>query len=113
MPQSTIGRIEAGSIDPRVGTLSRLLRACGFDLDVTERIGQGIDRTLMRPTPPDRAEERLRRIGTEAGVDRTSGWLVRKAIEEFIERHRASKRAAKHPPAAAEPGKNANPAQGF
>jgi transcriptional regulator with XRE-family HTH domain len=67
VPQSTIGRIEVGSIDPRVGTLSRLLRACGFDLDVTERIGQGIDRTLMRPTPPDGAEERLRRVGAEAG----------------------------------------------
>jgi transcriptional regulator with XRE-family HTH domain len=66
VPQSTVGRIEAGAIDPRVGTLSRLLRACGFDLEVTERIGQGIDRTLMRPTPPDRAEERLRRVGTEA-----------------------------------------------
>ena len=68
VPQSTVGRIEAGAIDPRVGTLSRLLRACGFDLDVTERIGQGIDRTLMRPTPPDRAEERLRRVGAEAGT---------------------------------------------
>jgi predicted transcriptional regulator len=66
VPQSTVGRIEAGTIDPRMGTLSRLLRACGFDLEVTERIGQGIDRTLMHPTPADRAEERLRRIGAEA-----------------------------------------------
>jgi transcriptional regulator with XRE-family HTH domain len=65
VPQSTVGRIEAGSIDPRVGTLSRLLRACGFDLEVTERIGQGIDRTLMHPTPPEGAEDRLRRIGVE------------------------------------------------
>jgi predicted transcriptional regulator len=67
LPQSTVGRIEAGTVDPRVGTLSRLVRACGFDLEVTERIGRGIDRTLMRPTPSDRAEERLRRVGVEAG----------------------------------------------
>jgi len=66
VPQSTVGRIEAGSIDPRVGTLSRLLRACGFDLEVLERIGQGIDRTLMRPTPPEGAADRLRRVSAEA-----------------------------------------------
>jgi predicted transcriptional regulator len=35
----------------------------------------------------------LERIGNE--VDRPAGWLVRKACEEYIERHRAAKRAAK------------------
>jgi len=35
----------------------------------------------------------LARIATE--LERTSAWLVRKAVEEYIERHRASKRAIK------------------
>src|SRR6266508_3449145 len=47
LPQSTIGRIEAGTVDPRVGTLSRLLRACGFDLEVEPRLGIGVDRTQI------------------------------------------------------------------
>lgn len=37
----------------------------------------------------------LEKIGKEPGVDRPAGWLVRKACEEYIERHRAAKRAAR------------------
>src|SRR5215213_6868714 len=48
MPQSTIGRIEAGTVDPRVATLSWLLRACGFDLEVEPLLGEGIDRSQIR-----------------------------------------------------------------
>lgn len=48
LPQSTIGRIEAGIVDPRVGTLSRLLRTCEFDLEVEPRLGVGIDRSQIR-----------------------------------------------------------------
>jgi transcriptional regulator with XRE-family HTH domain len=66
VPQSTVGRIEAGLVDPRVGTLSRLVRACGYDLEVLARIGLGVDRTLMRPTPPEGAADRLRAIGAAA-----------------------------------------------
>ena len=44
---------------------------------------------------PDDLWNALERIGKEPDVDRTPGWLVRKAVEEFIERHRAAKRAAK------------------
>ncbi len=47
LPQSTIGRIEAGLVDPRLGTVSRLLRACGYDLEVEPLLGLGIDRTLI------------------------------------------------------------------
>jgi len=57
---------------------------------------------------PDDLWNALERIGSEAGVDRPAGWLVRKAIEEYIERHRAGKRAAK-----AAPAKPEDPAQGF
>jgi predicted transcriptional regulator len=38
----------------------------------------------------------LERIGKEPGIDRPAGWLVRKAVEEYIDRHRAAKRAAKN-----------------
>ena len=48
VPQSTIGRIESGAVDPRVKTLSRLIRACRFDLEVEPLIGEGVDRTLIR-----------------------------------------------------------------
>jgi predicted transcriptional regulator len=46
VPQSTIGRIEAGLVDPRVGTLDRLLRACGEELDAVPVRGLGVDRTI-------------------------------------------------------------------
>jgi predicted transcriptional regulator len=48
VPQSTIGRIEAGIVDPRVRTLSRLIRACRFDLEVEPLLGEGVDRTLIQ-----------------------------------------------------------------
>ena len=59
LPQSTIGRIEAGLVDPRVGTLSRLLRACGFDLEVEPRLGVGVDRSLFQSSLPLSPAERI------------------------------------------------------
>ncbi len=60
VPQSTVARIETGVLDPRVGTLERLLRACGAELVVTERPGRGIDRTLIHArlamTPVERID---------------------------------------------------------
>ena len=35
-------------------------------------------------------------------LDRSVSWIIRKALEEYIDRHRAAKRAAKTAP---EPGK--------
>ncbi len=61
MPQSTVGRIESGAVDPRVSTLDRLLRACGDELDAVSRRGVGVDRTLsrdlLRRSPRERVEE--------------------------------------------------------
>jgi transcriptional regulator with XRE-family HTH domain len=58
VPQPTIAAIESGAQDPRYGTLSRLIRACGWDLDLVRRGGQGEDRTLFREmlrlTPAER-----------------------------------------------------------
>lgn len=60
VPQPTIARIEAGKQMPRADTLDRLLRACGWELDMTLRRGEGEDRGLIRSwldlTPEERAE---------------------------------------------------------
>jgi len=58
VPQSTIGRIEAGLVDPRFETLRRLLNACGFDLEMEPLRGAGVDRSqiqaLLALTPAER-----------------------------------------------------------
>lgn len=60
IPQETIARIERGRVDPRVGTLDRLLEACEFGLEVMPRLGIGIDRSqfqaLLRLPPGKRLE---------------------------------------------------------
>ena len=60
VPQPTIARIESGKQMPRVDTLDRLLRACGWELDMTLRRGLGEDLGLIRSwlalTPQERAE---------------------------------------------------------
>jgi len=45
---------------------------------------------------PDDLWNALERIGSEPGVDRPAGWLVRKAVEEYIERHLAAKRSTRN-----------------
>ncbi len=58
IPQETIARIETGRVDPRVGTLDRLLEGCEFGLEHLPRLGIGVDRTqireLLRLTPSER-----------------------------------------------------------
>lgn len=48
VPQSTVGRIEAGIIDPRTTTLNQLLRAAGRTLGAEPALGTGVDRTQIR-----------------------------------------------------------------
>lgn len=60
IPQETIARIESGRVDPRVGTLDRLLEGCGFGLEHLPRLGIGIDRTQIRDLIAMEPEERLR-----------------------------------------------------
>lgn len=48
MPQSTVGRIESGVIAPRIDTLLDLLHACGHDLELQRRLGEGVDRGQIR-----------------------------------------------------------------
>ena len=64
VPQSTVGRIEAGTHMPRIDTLDRLLRACGMQLEVSHLRGLGVDRTqiaeLLELTPDERVRSGAR-----------------------------------------------------
>lgn len=59
IPQETIARIESGATQPRFDTLARLLEACGFELEITPRLGDGVDRSLIRWMLGLSAAERL------------------------------------------------------
>jgi predicted transcriptional regulator len=65
VPQPAIARIERGAVSPRLDTLDRLLSAAGHGIEVTPRIGRGVDRSLivmaLRRTP----EERVLAAGRE------------------------------------------------
>jgi hypothetical protein len=43
-----VARIERDTVSPRVGTLQRLLRETGQELSVQPRLGEGVDRWLIR-----------------------------------------------------------------
>lgn len=60
IPQSTVARIEAGTIDPRTQTLQRVLAAMNHDLGLEERRGVGVDRTLIRRLLKLRPADRIR-----------------------------------------------------
>jgi predicted transcriptional regulator len=66
VPQSTIGRIEAGAVDPKVGTLSRLLRHCGFDLEVEPADSAGVDRAQLRELMALEPAERIATVARAA-----------------------------------------------
>ena len=72
--QPTIARIEAGRADPRIGTLLRLLRACGRDIALVEGAGRGVDRTQMRELLGLSPGERLELLRRDAeGLRRLEG----------------------------------------
>jgi transcriptional regulator with XRE-family HTH domain len=48
VPQPTVARIERDTVSPRVGTLQRLLGETGQELSVQPRLGEGVDRSLIR-----------------------------------------------------------------
>ena len=68
VPQATIARIEAGQVDPRIGTVEVLLTACGLDLDATPRLGDGIDRAHIRTNLALTPAERLERVSRAANA---------------------------------------------
>jgi transcriptional regulator with XRE-family HTH domain len=64
VPQPAIARIECGVVSPRVVTLDRLLAATGDSLDLLPRIGDGVDRSLIRAALARTPEARIRAAGT-------------------------------------------------
>lgn len=58
--QPAIARIESGRVDPSISTLDRLLRSCGRELALEPRLGEGVDRSMLREllklTPGERAQ---------------------------------------------------------
>ncbi|HYR94665.1 MAG TPA: helix-turn-helix transcriptional regulator [Methylomirabilota bacterium] len=61
VPQPMVSLIERGRQDPRYGTLARLLRASGVDLDLVPLAGQGVDRTQFVETLKLTPTQRVRR----------------------------------------------------
>ena len=80
IPQETIARIERGRVDPRIGTVDRLLEACGYGLESMPRLGIGVDRTQIRELLKLTPSERLAR--------------ALKVDQEHVEFRRALKRVA-------------------
>jgi transcriptional regulator with XRE-family HTH domain len=66
VPQSTVGRIEAGTTMPRVDTFERLLEACGMDIELTHKRGVGVDVTLIEDMLDLTPEERIVRADRTA-----------------------------------------------
>ena len=64
--QSAVARIESGRVTPRFDTLARLVRECGWRIDLAPVLGMGEDRTLIHALRRLSPEERLRRAAREA-----------------------------------------------
>lgn len=60
VPQPAIARIERGAVSPRMSTLLPLIAATGFTLELAPRIGDGVDRSLIRSSLARDPEERIR-----------------------------------------------------
>jgi transcriptional regulator with XRE-family HTH domain len=58
VPQATVSRIERGVVSPSVDTLDKLLKECGFEVEVARWDIEGVDRTLiidrLKLSPVDR-----------------------------------------------------------
>jgi transcriptional regulator with XRE-family HTH domain len=65
MPQPAVSRIERDHVSPRVDTLDQLLRACGKALELVDRPGTGVDRTLIQERLRMSPSQRARRTALE------------------------------------------------
>lgn len=74
IPQSTVARIELGTLSPRANTLERLLRSAGQSLTTEPVLGVGVDRSqireLLRLTPTERARLAAADVAAMAEFDR-------------------------------------------
>ena|SRR2546425_3843302 len=81
VPHSTVGRIEAGLTDPRLSTITRLLRACGIVLEPEDDLTDGIDRSLIR--------EQLRKTPSQRVGELTQGARWLEELQKAAARSRA------------------------
>jgi transcriptional regulator with XRE-family HTH domain len=65
VPQPAISRIERDRVSPRIDTLDDLLRGCGLALDLVDRPGRDVDRTLIRERLALSVAERARLAARE------------------------------------------------
>ena len=79
VPQSAIARIEIGAVTPRVDTLEKLLRGCGYTLEIEKLRGRGLDRTTIREFLKLTPQQRIERSAEEANN-----------LEELLSRARLS-----------------------
>jgi predicted transcriptional regulator len=60
VPQSTVARIESGTIEPRSSTIDRILSSMGYAVTLEPRVTGDVDRSLIRRflrlTPAQRIE---------------------------------------------------------
>jgi predicted transcriptional regulator len=80
VPQPAIARIESSAVSPRLSTLLPLIEATGFVLELVPRIGDGVDRTLIRSSLDRSPEERILAAAAAA-----------KNLDAFIETVRAGR----------------------
>lgn len=66
VPQPAVARWESGRVSPTVDSLAKVLLACGHEIDVRPRRGEGIDRSVIRELLRLTAAERLRRAAVES-----------------------------------------------
>jgi transcriptional regulator with XRE-family HTH domain len=64
--QSAIARLERNAVSPRIDTLTDVLAAAGFSLEVVPRIGAGVDRSLIRAALQRSPDERIRAAALDA-----------------------------------------------
>jgi transcriptional regulator with XRE-family HTH domain len=74
VPQPAISRIERDHVSPRLDTLDVLLRSCGVALDLVDRPGRDVDRSLIR--------ERLRLSLLERARTTAAEWNATRPIRE-------------------------------
>lgn len=80
VPQSTVGRIETGAIEPRIDTLLRLLHASGHDLELRARLGEGVDRTQIRERLARTPRQRMEDLTAAAAAIRRLHGLARERL---------------------------------
>ena len=80
MPQATVSRIERAVVSPSVDTIDRLLKECGFEVEVATWDPEGVDRTLI--------VERLELAPRKRVLEAENEWRGALALRNAAQRNR-------------------------